>query len=286
MELRIINPTEQMEALQQLLHQAGLSFPDTAGTAHFWIGLTLGNRLIACAAIEPHEKDALLRSVAVAGEFRDKGYGNALVKAAVLLARLKKLHTLYLFTERATGFFSRNAFETIDRQQLPASIALSRQAVMNSGEQATAMKLTLSEDSPLILVLCTGNSCRSQMAHGYLAHFLGRHAAVYSAGIETHGVNPDAISIMLEDGLDISHHSSNLVTEYGHLNFELMLSVCDHAKEHCPWMPGDSLRLHRNFSDPSKATGSKEARHQAFTFTRNEVREYCRNLVQALGVSL
>jgi arsenate reductase len=132
-----------------------------------------------------------------------------------------------------------------------------------------------------ILVLCTGNSCRSQMAHGYLNHFLdNRSVKVYSAGIETHGLNPGALAIMKEDGLDLSHHTSNNVTEYLAVNFDYIITVCDHANENCPYIPSDgALRLHYNFFDPSKVVGTEEEKHEAFLKTRTEIKEYCKEFV-------
>lgn len=88
-----------------------------------------------------------------------------------------------------------------------------------------------------VLVLCTGNSCRSQMAHGYLNYYQSELATVYSAGIETHGLNPGAVSIMKEDGVDISHHTSNHVDEYEGMEWDYIITVCDHAKENCPFIP-------------------------------------------------
>ncbi len=85
-----------------------------------------------------------------------------------------------------------------------------------------------------VLVLCTGNSCRSQIAEGYLRHFAGDKAAIYSAGIETHGVNPKAIATMIEDGIHISHHTSNNMDEYSNFDFDFVITVCDNAKERCP----------------------------------------------------
>ena len=95
-----------------------------------------------------------------------------------------------------------------------------------------------------ILVLCTGNSCRSQIAHGYLQHFAGTRAEVYSAGVETHGVNPRAIAVMKEDGVDISHHTSNNVDEYRDIVFDHVITVCDNAKERCPWFPSNAQNFH------------------------------------------
>ncbi len=132
-----------------------------------------------------------------------------------------------------------------------------------------------------ILVLCTGNSCRSQMAHGYLKTLLGDSAQVYSAGIETHGLNPGAVAIMKEDGIDISTHTSNHVDEYMGVSWDYILTVCDHAHENCPFIPApEAKRLHHNFFDPSKVKGSEEERHAAFLKARNEIRDYCREFAQ------
>lgn len=131
-----------------------------------------------------------------------------------------------------------------------------------------------------ILVLCTGNSCRSQIAHGYLQKFAGDKADVYSAGVETHGVNPRAISIMAEDGIDISSHTSNNVMEYTGIDFDIILTVCDNAKERCPFFPGDAVRFHFNFPDPAKATGSEEDIMQVFREVRDMIRSYCADLVE------
>jgi arsenate reductase (thioredoxin) len=88
-----------------------------------------------------------------------------------------------------------------------------------------------------ILVLCTGNSCRSQIAEGYLRHFAGDKVIVYSAGVEIHGVNPKAIATMKDDGIDISNHTSNSIAEYLNINFDFVITVCDNAKERCPFFP-------------------------------------------------
>ena len=131
-----------------------------------------------------------------------------------------------------------------------------------------------------ILVLCTGNSCRSQMAHGYLKHLLKNTASIYSAGIATHGLNPGAVAIMKEDEIDISTHTSNHVDEYQDIRWDYIITVCDHAKENCPFIPSvNAKRLHHNFFDPSKVKGSEEEIHRAFLKTRNEIKDYCTNFV-------
>ncbi|WP_210725402.1 arsenate reductase ArsC [Candidatus Ulvibacter alkanivorans] len=131
-----------------------------------------------------------------------------------------------------------------------------------------------------ILVLCTGNSCRSQMAHGYLDHFAGNRAAVYSAGIETHGLNQKAVATMAEDGIDISNHSSNHVDEYEDIDWDFIITVCDHANENCPFIPApNAKRLHQNFSDPSKLSGTNVEVKKAFAKTRDQIKDYCKTFV-------
>jgi arsenate reductase len=131
-----------------------------------------------------------------------------------------------------------------------------------------------------ILVLCTGNSCRSQIAEGYLKFFAGDKALVYSAGVETHGVNPRAIATMLEDGIDISSHTSNNVTEYSNIPFDYVITVCDNAKERCPFFVTQAKRFHYNFPDPAKATGSEEEVREQFRQVRQMIKDYCQAFVQ------
>ncbi|MFN4123208.1 MAG: arsenate reductase ArsC [Flavobacteriales bacterium] len=136
--------------------------------------------------------------------------------------------------------------------------------------------------TPSILVLCTGNSCRSQIAEGYLKHFLGANANVFSAGVETHGVNTRAIAIMLEDGIDISGHTSNHVDEYKHIPFDYVLTVCDHAQERCPVFPSKAQKLHHNFPDPAKAKGSEEEIMASFRHTRDLIKGWVKEFSNGL----
>lgn len=131
-----------------------------------------------------------------------------------------------------------------------------------------------------ILVLCTGNSCRSQIAHGFLASMTAGKANVYSAGVETHGVNPKAIATMKEIGIDISNHTSNNITEYFGINFDYVITVCDNAKERCPYFPTKAIKLHYNFPDPAKAVGTEEEINEQFRTVRNLIKDYCKNFVE------
>ncbi|SDD01899.1 arsenate reductase ArsC [Niabella drilacis] len=131
-----------------------------------------------------------------------------------------------------------------------------------------------------ILVLCTGNSCRSQIAEGYLKHFAAGKAEVYSAGVVTHGVNPYAVATMKEDGIDISGHTSNNITEYTDIDFDYVITVCDHAKERCPWFPPGAQKFHYDFPDPAKATGTEPEIREQFRAVREQIKTYCRNFIQ------
>jgi arsenate reductase len=131
-----------------------------------------------------------------------------------------------------------------------------------------------------ILVLCTGNSCRSQLAEGYLRHFAGDKALVYSAGVETHGVNPRAIATMQQDGIDISGHTSNNILEYTGIEFDYVITVCDNAKERCPYFPSNAQKFHYNFPDPAKATGTEAEIEKAFSDVRALIKKYCADFVK------
>jgi len=131
-----------------------------------------------------------------------------------------------------------------------------------------------------ILVLCTGNSCRSQIAHGYLQTFASDKAKVYSAGVETHGVNPRAIQTMNEDGIDISSNTSNNVLEYTSIPFDFVITVCDHAKEVCPYYPSNAEKFHYNFPDPAKVVGTEEEITRSFTEVREMIKKYCLKFVK------
>ena len=135
-----------------------------------------------------------------------------------------------------------------------------------------------------ILVLCTGNSCRSQIAHGFLASMTAGKANIYSAGVETHGVNPKATSTMKEIGIDISSHTSNHITEYLGIDFDYVITVCDNAKERCPYFPTKAVKLHYNFPDPAKAIGTDDEINEQYRAVRSLIKDYCEQFVNEYGI--
>lgn len=131
-------------------------------------------------------------------------------------------------------------------------------------------------DKKRVLILCTGNSARSQMAEGLLRHDAGDRFEVESAGTKPGQVRQEAIAVMKELGIDISEHRSKSVDEFAGQSFDYVLTVCDSAKESCPIYPGHANRLHRNFEDPAAAGGSENERLAVFRRVRDQLRDYLR----------
>jgi len=127
-----------------------------------------------------------------------------------------------------------------------------------------------------VLILCTGNSARSQMAEGLLRHEAGDRFEVFSAGTKPGQVRPEAIAVMRELGIDLSGHRSKHVDEFAGQAFDYVLTVCDNAKESCPIYPGHTNRLHRSFDDPAAVQGSEPDRLAVFRRVRDEIRNYLR----------
>lgn len=128
-----------------------------------------------------------------------------------------------------------------------------------------------------VLILCTGNSARSQMAEGLLRHDAGDRFEVFSAGVRPIAIRSEAIAVMRDLGIDLSAHRSKHVDEFVGHSFDYVLTVCDHARETCPVFPGPTRMLHHSFADPGNFKGSNEERLAAFRKVRDEIREYLRN---------
>ena len=130
-----------------------------------------------------------------------------------------------------------------------------------------------------ILVICTGNRARSQMAHGWLNHLGGEQTHVDSAGVDPKGVHPLAIRVMAEVGIDISRHTSDHIDHYAANDYDLVLTVCDAAREVCPVFPGARRNLHHGFTDPDQPELSDTELVDLFRNVRDEIGDYCRALV-------
>ena len=137
-------------------------------------------------------------------------------------------------------------------------------------------------DSVNILFLCTGNSCRSQMAEGWARHMGGEAVSVQSAGIEAHGKNPRAIAVMREVGVDISGQESTIVDDRMLQQADIVVTVCGHADEQCPVLPPGITKLHWPLTDPAKATGSEDEIMDEFRATRDEIESRVRDLLNKI----
>jgi arsenate reductase len=131
-----------------------------------------------------------------------------------------------------------------------------------------------------VLILCTGNSARSQMAEGLFRQALGDRFEVYSAGTRPTSVRPEAIDVMREIGIDISGHRSKPVNEFLDQEFQYVITVCDHAKESCPVFPGKAERIHWSFDDPAAVVGTEEQRKAAFRSIRDQIAGRIRTFAQ------
>lgn len=142
-----------------------------------------------------------------------------------------------------------------------------------------------------VLFLCTGNSCRSQMAEGWARHLKSDVINAYSAGIETHGLNPNAVAVMKEAGVDISTHKSQLLSEFDEVAFDVVVTVCGHAHETCPYFPGTAKVVHVGFPDPPAMAkelaaqgASEDEQLECYRNVRDEIKEYVETLPDSLGL--
>jgi arsenate reductase len=136
-----------------------------------------------------------------------------------------------------------------------------------------------------ILFLCTGNSCRSQMAEGWARHLLGDRFEAYSAGIKAHGLNRVAVQVMLDSGVDISRQQSKTIERLQNVDFDYVVTVCDHASETCPVFPGKAKKIHRGFDDPPRlaaTAGSDEEAMAHYARVRDEIRDFVLGLPDLL----
>lgn len=137
-----------------------------------------------------------------------------------------------------------------------------------------------------LLFLCTGNSCRSQMAEGWTRHLKNHLIEVESAGIETHGLNPNAVKVMAEAGVDISAHRSKTTAELDGREFDYVITVCSHADENCPFFPAKTKIIHHGFDDPPRLAKDAKTEEEALVHyrrVRDEIREFVQTLPETLS---
>ena len=141
-------------------------------------------------------------------------------------------------------------------------------------------------DKTRVLFLCTGNSCRSQMAEGWARALVGERIDAVSAGVETHGLNPNAVKVMAEAGVDISGHRSTHVDEFKDAHFDVVITVCDNARESCPVFPGETKKIHVGFDDPPALAKEAKTEEEAlghYRRVRDEIRAFVETLPALVG---
>ncbi len=139
-----------------------------------------------------------------------------------------------------------------------------------------------------ILFLCTGNSCRSQMAEGWARKLKGDEIDAYSAGTESHGLNPNAVKVMAQAGVDISGHSSKAVADLETKEFDYVITVCSDADQNCPIFPGKAVRIHHGFDDPPRLAKSAQTEEEALSHyrrVRDEIKAFVETLPESLPVT-
>ena len=257
---------------------------DKSHTTHSRLALYENNCMVGWAALSPVSSRCVYGGVAevsvyIAAELRGKGFGKMLLEKLIEESEKNNIWTLQ------SGIFANNkasihlhetcGFRVIGYREKIGQL----HGIWKDNILLEKRSKKIGMDKINILVLCTGNSCRSQIAEGYLKYFCGTAATVYSAGIETHGVNPKAIATMQQDGIDISMHSSNHINEYANITFDYVITVCDNAREKCPYFPATVKVLHHNFPDPAKATGTDIEIMEQFNKVRDIIKGYCKEFV-------
>ncbi len=243
-----------------------------------------GEQVVGSAALEVYGDNALLRSVAVAPKYQGQGLGRQLATAALELAADSHVVRVYLLTDTAGDYFPRLGFRPVAREAIAPAVQASVEFTSVCPQSARVMEKELGDwgvsnganmargDGPMrVLILCTGNSARSQMAEALLRARGGDSYAVYSAGTEPKGLNPLAVAVMAERGIDISTARSKGVDEFVRQPFDYVITVCDNANETCPVFPGAGERLHHSFEDPAAAVGTTEARLAVFRRVRDAI---------------
>lgn len=274
--MEIENALNYRDSIVTLLSSEKLPVEDLPPILENFLAATEGNELTGVIGLEIYGDYGLLRSLAVKPAFRNQNIAGRLIAQIEIFAASRGLKVIFLLSETAPDYFARKGYQKITRSEVPAEVQRSTEFSHVCPHSAIVMKKDITKN---ILILCTGNSCRSQIAEGYLRHFAGDKVNIYSAGIETHGVNPKAIQVMAEDHIDISMHTSNNVDEYINVPFDYVITVCDNAKENCPYLPGNFKRFHYNFPDPAKAQGTPEEIMNEFRRVRDMIKVYSKDFV-------
>jgi|GEM_PF-81184 len=300
-------------AVAELLKSASL--PTEGVVEHFQHFLVAENEIgiVGAISLEVYDDSALLRSAVVHPSLQNKGLGSVLYNHLIENAKSLGVRRLILLTNTAEKYFAKKGFKKIDGKSVSGPITRSVEFTGACPSSAVCMELILnserSEESKAneilrsshpsaslrtglpqndrlkVLILCTGNSCRSQMAEGWLRHFGEGKIEAFSAGTHPCFVHPLAIQVMQEVGVDISSHRSKSVNEFIGKELDYVVTVCDNAREECPYLPGIHTTIHMPFEDPSFAPGTTEERLNEFRQVRDIIKEEIRGIAAQMGLA-
>jgi N-acetylglutamate synthase-like GNAT family acetyltransferase/protein-tyrosine-phosphatase len=253
---------EDLAAVRQFLGEAGL--PD-AGVEEWlpqFIVAEHQGRIVGVAGLELYGPSALLRSVAVRAEYRGGGLGRALVDRLLIGARERGTRDVYLLTTTAESWFPRLGFAPITRDEVPEAVRRSVEFTSACPTSATVMRKSLARR---VLFVCTGNSARSQMAEAVLNHRAGGRYLAESAGSEPAvRVHPYAVEVLRGAGIAWQGHQPRALVGLEREPWDLVITVCDHARESCPVFLGNPVVAHWGIPDPAAVQGDEATRRAAF----------------------
>ena len=271
-DTRIRTATEaDLQAVERLLKEASLPLEGVRGHFGGFLVAEGEEHIVGVIGLERYADTGLLRSMVVEPSHRNLGVGGALYGALLARAGELGIRRMILLTTTAAPYFAKRGFQVIDRSAVSGPVTASLEFTSACPSSAAVMELHL---KPRILILCTGNSCRSQMAEAFLRSF-DPDLEVFSAGTApARAVHPKAIRAMEEVGLQLTGARPKSVDEYLGQGFDYVITVCDNAKETCPLFTGNvRARLHMGFDDPAAARGTAEEVIREFRRIREEIRE-------------
>jgi protein-tyrosine-phosphatase/N-acetylglutamate synthase-like GNAT family acetyltransferase len=251
-----------------LLEVSGLPVSDLAESSPVLLGARDAAGLVGVVGVEVHGESGLLRSLAVRSAARGTGLGGALVDAAERFARARGIRRLFLLTDTAERFFARRGFSRVDRAAAPPEISATSEFGTICPSTSTFMVKDLGARRHRVLILCTGNSARSQIAEALLAARGGTRFDVVSAGSKPAArVNPWAVRVLAEAGIPWEGRTPKGLDGLDREPWDFVITVCDRAKEACPIFPGTPVLAHWGMPDPAEVEGDDERKLQAFRDT-------------------
>lgn len=274
--LRPAQPAD-LPAISDLLRAAKLPTDGVAESLADFVVAVRDGKLVAAGGLEVAGRDALLRSVVVREDARGRGIGELITARLLGEARARGLATLWLLTETAPGFFPRFGFRRVPRDQAPEGL----KATVEFATCCPASAVTMARRVPPlgVLVLCTANSARSQLGEALLAHLGGDLIRAASAGTAPgKGPHPLAIETLRRRGIDWSGKRSKSIDEVG-TGWDLVITVCDDAKESCPVLPGHAT-VHWSYRDPAAVAGGEAAQLAAFAAVADDLERRIATLLE------